>query len=489
MAKPGDTIPIQDFNQGGLSKSRWSGIKNTLYKMIGFDPHSTPGILDVAQKLTKISSTTVTSFCKVSLNSSNGCQYFFSSTNGNIWEQPVSGALRLVHDLTPSAGTSAILGACEHEGYIYISTSHKLHRISVENADNNNWAVDCEEDWATFTNGDPDFKPMLSHTPTLVLYIGDGNLLAQVDAGVFTADALDIRDPLRIKSLGSFSTDVLIGTYVSDNFTSTEIIRWNTWDESFVSSDPIPEVGINAFLQADNMTLVQCGKKGNIYYYDGTNLELYSNIPGDYSATAYAEVYPYSVANIEGQILLGLSNGSGNPADCLVYRIARHDRDFPYIMDAPYPISERNDGEFVLSNIEIGGICVSGAYIFVCWKNGSTYGVDRLDATAKLSGAYFETMIMIVDRDELANFSEAQIALAKRSLGGEILPTNTDITMYLSKNYGLYTEAITKQVDTDRNMVTSKDEATEFTTLQLKVKVTTSGNSAPLIESCGVKIQ
>lgn len=37
----------------------------------------------------------------------------------------------------------------------------------------------------------------------LVLYIGDGNLVAQVDDGTFTADALDIQKPHRIKALGN----------------------------------------------------------------------------------------------------------------------------------------------------------------------------------------------------------------------------------------------------------------------------------------------
>jgi hypothetical protein len=322
---------------------------------------------------------------------------------------------------------------------------------------------------------------MLFHTSQQILYIGDGYYLAQVDAGTFTADALDITTPLRIKSLGQMGTDILLGTYIADNVTSTEIIRWNGWSVSFTNSDPIPEVGINAFLPADNMVLVQAGKAGNIYYYDGTNLLLYGKIPGSYSASAYGEVYPSSIGNKEGQILFGFSNGSGNPADELVYRIAKYNKDFSYIMDQPYPISQRSSSEFVLTGVEIGGIIVSGLTVYVAWKNGSSFGIDKLDASNKIDGAYFETRIMTVNRESQANFSKAFMAYAS-------LPANTAINFYLSKNYAAYGSALAKVVDVDRLIVETKDEATEFNTLQLKTKLTASGNTAPQIESGAVVI-
>jgi hypothetical protein len=61
-----------------------------------------------------------------------------------------------------------------------------------------------------------------------VLYIGDRNYVAQVDAGTFSANALDIKTPLRIKSLGKILTDLLVGTFVNVYNAITEILRWNT---------------------------------------------------------------------------------------------------------------------------------------------------------------------------------------------------------------------------------------------------------------------
>jgi len=477
-------IPIQDFNKGGLAFSKWSGLANSLYKMIGFDPHSTPGTLKVEQKLTLDAGMVgvVDEFCRYAISGSNNIRYWFSYTSGKIWQE-TAGTYTLVYTTSPAGGAAGCLGAKEYQGYIYWATQSRLHRIPIATANGaGEWTTNAVPNWKTFSITDASFHPMLDHTGQQILYIGDGNYLAQVDAGTFSANALDIKTPLKIKSLGEIGTDVLIGTYVASSVTQAEIIRWNGWSVSFTNSDPIPETGVNAFLPADNMVLAQAGTQGNIYYYDGTNLELYMKIPGNYSSAAYGEVYPGSVANNGGQILFGFSNGSGNPADELIYRLARHSRNFSYILDAPYPISERSGSNFVLTGIEIGAILVVNNLIYVAWKNGASYGIDKLDASNKLDGAYFETRVMTVNREEFANFSEAFIAYASK-------PASTDIDFYLDKNYAGYGSALSKIDDIQRCVVRTKDEATEFNTLQLKVKFTTSANSAPQIESGAVVIR
>lgn len=470
-------IELSNFNAGGLAFSKWSGLKNTLYKMTGFDPHSLPGIIQVEQKMTKDSGITVTELCKIAVNSSQNIRYWFSSTSGKIWQEK-AGTYTLVYTVAPAAGSASILGALEYQGFIYWATQSRLHRIAVASADGAAaWTANIAANWATFGVTDSSFHPMFEIN--LVLYIGDGNQVAQVDGSTFSANALDIKTPLRIKSFGGYGTDLLIGTYVADNVTETEIIRWNTWGVSFTNSDPIPEVGVNAFLKADNMVLVQAGLKGNIYFYNGSTLELYSKIPGEYSSTATGEVYPNSIANKEEQILFGFSNITGNPADQGIYRIGRHSRSFDYIMDLPYPISERSAGEFVLTGLSIGAIIVAGSDVYVSWQNGASFGIDKLDSTLKLDGAYIESRVMVVEREKLTNFLKSIVAYAD-------LPASTAISMYLSKNYVAYGSALSSFVDTDRLIIESKDESTEFTVLQFKIKATTSSNSGPRIESAGV---
>jgi len=313
-----------------------------------------------------------------------------------------------------------------------------------------------------------------------VLYIGDGNQVAQVDTTTFSANALDIKSPLRIKSLGKIGTDLLIGTWVANTITKTELIRWNTWSVSFTNSDEIPETGINAFLPSDNFVLIQAGIAGNLYTYDGSKMTLYKKIPGDYSPTSYGSTNPYSVGNLNGKILFGFSNGSGNPAPQGIYQLGKYDKKYPHVQDMPYPISERSSGSLVTSGIEIGAIIVSGFNVFVAWKNDTTYGVDKLDYSNKLDGAYLETRIMTLDREKFSNASEFIIAY-------QSLPTNTSIAISYDKNYDGYVSS-TVVDDTSRNIIKAT-EGIEFSTLQLKWTFTTSSNNAPAVESGGVMLK
>ena len=443
--------------------------------MVGVDPHTQPGVLGAAQKLTKNSGSTVTEFCKARVSSSNGRTYWFSSTSGKIWERTAAGVWSLAHTTTPAAGGASCLGAIEYQSYIYWATESRLHRILATDAEGSaEWTANAAEDWATFGVTDALFHPMVEQN--LVLYIGDGNQVAQVDAGVFSANALDIKAPLRIKSLGKIGTDLLIGTWVADTITKTELIRWNTYSVSFTTPDQIPETGINAFLPADNFVLAQAGLQGNIYYYNGKDLELYKKIPGIYTPTAYGYVHPDSVANLAGEILFGFSNGSGNPALEGVYRIARHDREYPYIIDMPYPISERSGGDLVTSGIEIGGVLAVGQDLLVAWKNSSSYGVDLVDWSNKLDGAYIESRIHTQKREEFMNATKFIAAYAD-------LPASTAIQIAYDKNYTESYTNVTQVTDTDRKIIMGNSEGLEATVIQLKATFTTSSDNTPLLES------
>jgi hypothetical protein len=304
-------IPIDNFNFGGLADSKFSGVKHSLYRIVGMDLHSCPGVLKVAQKLTEDTGGIIDEFVKCQVSSSNGNTYHFSSTSGQIWERTANGTWTLIHTTYSNgdfSGESGCLGATEYQGTIYWATEEWLHKIAVTDiVDSTEWVEggNATECWEAFGKTDPSFHPMIEQN--MVLYIGDGNYLAQVDAGVFTYDALDIKSPLRIKCLGKIGTDVLLGTYVNDNINKSQIIRWDTYSVSFTSSDEIQEVGINCFIPGDNMVFVQAGVQGNIYVYNGEQLELFKKIPGEYDPDHYGRMFPNAAANFNGLILLGMS--------------------------------------------------------------------------------------------------------------------------------------------------------------------------------------
>lgn len=463
----------------GLSDNKWSGISGACYKLIGLDIHSVPGITKVQQKLTKESGDTVTELVKWAVTVSTGESFWFSADSGKIWRRSTAGAWLLVHTTTPAAGEAKCLGAKEYDGYLYWATQSRLHRIAMADAHATlaNWTANAAEDWATFAVTDADYHPMAEQD--LTMFIGDGNQVASVNSsGTFDNNALDINPPLRISAMIDYELDVLIGTITSTEVAKTQVIRWDCVSTSWNTSDPIDEPGINAFIRDDNFVYVQAGKKGSIYFYNGEQLEPYQVIPGDYTGTNAAIVYAGSVASFQRRPIFGLSNSSGNPTQQGVYQLGAYSRNYPKVLDLSWPISTGT-----LTSISVGAILVvnGGSDILVAWKDGSSYGVDKIDYTARYGSAYLETVVLAQEkRADKKTFQEASVLYAAR-------PASTGFVIsYDVNNSGSYTE-MTMVNDTTMNAESGK-AGVDCGSLQLKVAFTSSGNSTPEMEALDVVI-
>lgn len=466
---------IFDGQFKGLADSKWSGIPGSFYASVGIDGNSTPGTLTVHQKLTKESGSTVTELCLVRVACSNGYSFWFSSTSGKVWARSSSGTWTLATTTTAAAGGVNCLGAAEFNGYIYWATESRLHRIAIADADDS-WAS-VSLNWATFQVTNSLYHPMAIQD--LTLFIGDGHQVASVDdAAAFNNNALDIVAPLIIKTMVEYEIDLLIGTVVGTSTTvnETEIIRWDCVSDSWNTSDPINEVGINAFIRDDNVMYVNAGRAGNIYFYDGDKLQPFKKIPGTYSPTAYGTVNPHAVGNYKGVPIFGFSNGSGNPAPEGVYSFGSYSKDYEKVLDLSWLISAD-----VTTGVTIGAIIVADFDILVAWQSGSSYGVDKIDYTAKYASAYFETRMLFQDkRDESKNLREV-------SAFYNSLPASTGMTFSYSVNGAAYV-AMTSITDSFINRVKAEQGPETIGSLQIKVAFTVSSNNAPVMEAMGCEV-
>lgn len=448
-------IQFKDIFKGGLADSKYVGVANSMAEMVGLDIHSEPGIIKVNQALAKDSGATVTEAIAKIVTASDGSSYLFSSGSGKIWKRTAGGAYSLAHTNTDGANVDAD----EYEGYIYYASATKLGRFQIGGA----WT----DTWATFTNGDTDFHPM--KVKNGILYIGDGDLIAQVDAGVFTADALDLPKPHRVKCLGEVYTDLLIGTYISANCNLVSIFRWDTWSISWTVDDVVPEIGLNAVLPLDNYAVIQAGTKGRIYIYNGSQLELFKRIPGDWSDTNKALVNPNAAAVFD-RPLFGLSNSSGNPAPQGVYSFGSYSSNYPKILNLEYVISQG-----VTAGVSVGAMANIGDNILVAWNVGANYGVDKIDWSNKYNGAYLKTRLIAIDRELGKDF---RVMIPYRSI-----PTGTSLTVKYYENYASSPTTLTMTQDTDRKILYGEAKIPKANTLQLEVIFNTSANNAPEIES------
>jgi len=465
MAK--QQIVLNNFFQGGISDSQYVGVQNSLAEIVGLDLHSEPGITKVSQALTKISSTTIDDAVSCIVPCSDGKAYLFGKTTGKIWSLTTGGVLTL--EATDGSASPGILFAEEYNGYIYYAAAAKLGKWQVGTA----WST-RNDTFATFTNANASYHPMFVKNG--VLYIGDGYLVAQVDdstgSPVFTADALDLPKKYVAQSLGEIDVDLVIGATTASTVVDTEVFRWNTYSSSFTNNDNAPEVGINAFLPLDNVTVVQAGQRGNIYVYNGSQLEQFKRIQGDWSNTNKAFVHGGAVANYLGRALFGLSKNVGSPCNLGVYSFGGFANNYPKVLTLEYVLSTTH-----LTNIEVTAIALFGDDILVAWKDtnsGTSYGLDKVDWSNKYANAYLRTRVINLDR---ANGKLFNVALAYRSM-----PTGCALTLKAAVNNGSFTNVELVQ-DVDRHLYSAKDALPLANTVRLEVGFTVSGNNAPELES------
>lgn len=160
----------------GLGDSKWSGILGSVYRMVGIDIHSTPGLIKVHQKLSKASGSTIAELCKVAINCSDGSRLWFSSESGKIWRES-SGTYTLKHTTVPTSGEAKCLGAHEFDNWIYWATESYLHRIHVDDIAGT-WSSFLYQNYQAFTKGDDTYHPMVEQN--LELFIGDKTIIAKV---------------------------------------------------------------------------------------------------------------------------------------------------------------------------------------------------------------------------------------------------------------------------------------------------------------------
>ncbi len=465
--------PIFQGQFGGLSNSKWSGLRGSFYRLVGIDAHSKPGVLKARQRLVKDSGTIVDELCKVSITASDGSTLWFSSTSGKIWRRTLDGVWSLIHTTAPTSGNAGCSGAKEYDGYIYWATESYLHRKPVGNL--SDWS-DAVDNWAEFTNTDPDFHPMVLQGVSL--FIGDKNYVAKVykynGVHTFVANALDIRQPHRIKTMIAYGIDLVLGTFIHEKVNLCSVIRWDTVSESWSVADSIEENGINAFIKDGNYHYAQAGRAGRVYYYNGKTLEPAYRIPGDWSPTQTAYINPDATTIHQTFPLFGLSNVSGNPQLQGVYSFGSYSKDYPKTLDLSYPVSAG------LSNIEIGSLRAVGSDLLVSWYDGTNYGVDLLDWSTKYTSAYIETGILTPP--ELRSFLKNSLKIIINF--ADILPNDCDVKVKYKKAYESdYSNALSSIIDTKLVQERIEKVIPDIAALQLRFEFTVSLNNTPTIES------
>jgi len=438
--------------QNGIGVSEYA--QNYFHTIVGCDIHTKPGSITGSLDMINADAGTavVDALCLSRVVLPAGDAFFGSSTSGKIWKVTTAGVVSLVHTNTEGA----ILGMGFFNGYLYYASDTKLGRIAEGVASSQATWSSQSDTFATFTNGNTSYHPMVEQN--LTLFIGDGKYVASVDAaGSFSANALDLQTQHVITALTPYENDLLIGTIVGAYNNRSGLFRWDTYSNSWTTEDYVDEVGINCFINADETIYISIGTVGNIYYYTGANAKKWRMIK-DGRNSVTTGVNAYGSGNLNGLPLFVSNRG--------IHSLGRSDDTFPVAQVIEYVPSQGQ-------GTTLGALATVGSQVFVSYKNGSNYGIDKLD-TNKYSG-FIETPLFIGKEAESVTVSY------------DSLPASTAIEMSTSVDGGSYTSQTVEKDDEDNREYRITDMPLNKSTLQVRVTLTASGATSPVIREIEIK--
>lgn len=414
MAKP---IIYGTWQNGlsGLGKLQ----QNKFPILTNCDIHEETGLI-MNQYAMESESTTPNEAC-FSAIAPNGDIYAVSKTSGKIWKRTTAGVWSLEH----TNANTAHRGVRYFNGYLFYWTATKLGHFNLAST----WT----DSFATGTN----FRGSCEANNTLL--IGNGRYVARVDSSnTFSATEFTLPAQFIITEMINIGDDVLIGTYISTDVAKCKVFLWDTVSTGWSYEDWVYEIGINCFLQLDNIIVAQCGTSGRFYYWSGSQMVYFGKIRGITTALGeqMAEVY-------NGRPLF--ANGTQ------IYSIHKEDSGLSFAFAC----------EMTITSGSIASIIVQGQTLLVSTgagfeKRGTSFATATIETP------------------------EAQRQITNVEVSYDTYPEG--ISIFTKVNNGSYVEQ-TPVIDTNTRKVYFDGGLETNACCQAKIVLTPSGENRPKIKS------
>lgn len=452
-----------------------------------------PGAVTCANLPTKESGTTITGLPTwVVRNPVNGDLWcldddgktYTSTDGGDTWSL-VSG------NTLPSAGNGGH-GLAIWKGYLFVTRANKID-VYGPLASSPSWT----NGWQTLTNtfGNDDAGPIVL-TPDDKLTGANVNLVWTVvetaattfEPGTggtytFTAAALTLPNPHKIKAMVMHGLDLRIGTFVGADAVSypyqkkADVFAWDRTSTSFTGAKTISlqEFGVHALAVKDGLLYIVAGTKGNVYVSNGAETQLFKRLKSiALSAGAWTCVRPGAIAVFDNRLWIGIGGGAG-VTKCGVYAIT-------------------NEGGVTLENVistgDLSSVVIGALYAvndftaLIGWQTGSAQGVDlvgKSNARVTSYGSYVDSPLFRVGSPaRKRTFTEAEFQLEKP------LSTGEGVKLQYRTNTGAsWTDIATVDNATYGSMTSYAVPASiaDVERLQIRVLLTTysAGTTSPIL--------
>ncbi len=297
---------------------------------------------------------------------------------GNIYKIDASDVFTLLRTVSSSHGQ----GMEVQNNYLYYTQDAQIGRYGPLSG-----SPTFTDNWQTGLNNTASsaFAPVTVLNDRLI--VGHGNKVATWDGAIWTLAALTLPAQLNVRAVSRTDQYILIGAWRGTVVTASEdgyIYIWDALSETFNDSYPT-EGGLNAIEYYQNKLLSIQGKNG-VIYTDTSPFNKKHQIP-KLEIKKYVEVFPGAITSWQNQVYFGVSNSDSTNVTRGVYSWgSKQSTVFPDALNYAFTISTGNNG----STVQIGAVKGIGNDLYIAWKDGSSYGVDKVDETSNyaLSGTY-----------------------------------------------------------------------------------------------------
>lgn len=418
MSSKSDELIIAEFEKG-IANSPHLGFAD----IRNLDIHTSPGVVKIQYLTTKESSTTVTALVSWIVRDPNtgniyaldeGNKVYKSTDGGDTWTD-VTGSR------TTTSGTGN--GLAVWKDYVFACRNTK---IDVMNISTGTWT----NNWQTITS--EAFHPMLWGQDD-ILYGGANRYIFSVSENAnqtfvpgtsatytFSSQALDLPAQYKVKCLAELGKNLMIGTWVGANLYEqklADIFPWDRVSSSFNLPLRIGENGVNQLLTVNNSLYIHAGIRGRLYISNGTVVKELRKLPNlNFANGEWINPYPGGIAFHDGKIILGFAQGGGNVNPVAVHGIRNA------ALTVENTISTANVG--AAGGVSIGGLLsVANDNYLIGWKDGSTFGIDRVGASGfryTAYSAYLDSALYHVGLpNALRTFNEIEFQLAQPLATGQ----------------------------------------------------------------------
>ena len=464
-------LVISKFS-GGIGEGLKVGAEGSFYFGKRLDIYQDPNSFTILPKTVKVSGTTVDALVKwIVPGTPHDTNKYFYAENGKIFQETSAGAWSSLRTVASSVGQ----GLEVSNDYLYYTQNTQIGRygpLSSSPTFTDNWQTGLNDTSTT------KYAPIKA-TPGGGLVVGHGNKISYWDGATWTLARLTLPAGLHVRAIEVVDEYIIFGTWRGTAITDNNegyAFYWDEAAETFNFVAPLPAGGINALINFDNQLLTVGGSKGDIYL-GSSPFQKIKRIPL-VGPSKYMEVLPGAVTNYQGFACIGTSGNTDSTTLIQGVYFWGYPGPIPDCLNYAHTIST---GTETGTTLKIGALKGIGNALYIGWRDGSTYGVDKvLPTNDPYASATYEALIY----DAKNPGDDKRVDLLKATHRGIAANESVQLGHKINRTTSYTTDTANSTADTIETRMNINNGL--FSELQGEVILVTTTTTAPTVTSLSI---